>query len=414
MTHRWHCKISLPVCPWLWHSHNIMLHHQRPHKLFFFFFLLVSLLAYSNATCPCDDDSLCDTIGGPPVRPSGEIYGFYRYNGNTNPLPPGHDFNWTHVTTVAWASDEVMCLAHQHGARAILGAPPIANLTAMVDNPSVRQIWIQEAVDQVLSTHRDGIVFDYELPIASGSPEGEAYAQLVAETRNRLQQVNPSFQVTTCVAWSPNNIDERAYPYPELADASDLLYVMDYDTRSQIYGDCIAGANAPFPGMIDGMEDWFHLGIPPEKFILGVPWYGYKYPCLPGTAEDAMVCPIQPVPFRGANCSDAAGSQVPHAEAIRVIQKHNATVRREESSQTLFFNVVEEEGVVVQYWMEDPYLLRKKCRWAKEQGLAGVGPYNFQYLDPVTQEEESAAMWSAFDEFMVRDPFIHVGESMAA
>ena len=46
-----------------------------------------------------------------------------------------------------------------------------------------------------------------------------------------------------------------------------------------------------------------------SKLILGVPWYGYRYACAsfyPGNGT----CAIKHVPFRGANCSDAAGQQV--------------------------------------------------------------------------------------------------------
>ena len=38
--------------------------------------------------------------------------------------------------------------------------------------------------------------------------------------------------------------------------------------------------------------------------------YGYEYVCEPGTAPTARYCPIPFVPFRGVNCSDAAGTEV--------------------------------------------------------------------------------------------------------
>jgi len=86
----------------------------------------------------------------------------------------------------------------------------------------------------------DGVVFDYESPHAPGSAEAATYAALIGETRTAFHAVNPSYQISTCVAWSPNDIDGRAYPYVDLAKGSDLLYVMDYDTRSQIFDQCIA------------------------------------------------------------------------------------------------------------------------------------------------------------------------------
>ena len=59
-----------------------------------------------------------------------------------------------------------------------------------------------------------------------------------------------------------------------LADASDLLYVMDYDTRSQVFDACLASANAPYFGMIKGLQRYFDIGISPSQLVLGVPWYG--------------------------------------------------------------------------------------------------------------------------------------------
>lgn len=231
----------------------------------------------SPSPCPCEHKEWCQTIEGPPIRVGREIYGFYGSWVHANVLPIAMDMNWTHVTTVAWADrSEIMCLAHQHGARAVIGAPKIVNMTALLD-PLERRKWIQNALDIVLDTFRDGLVFDYEEPSPIHGLEGDIYAKLIHETRIVFRQVNPSLQITTCVPWSPHNIDGRAYPFKKLAQASDALYVMDYDTRSQIFDACIAGANAPLSGMIAGMNEWFNLGIEPSKFILGVPWYGYRY-----------------------------------------------------------------------------------------------------------------------------------------
>lgn len=51
------------------------------------------------------------------------------------------------------------------------------------------------------------------------------------------------------------------------------------------------------------------------QLILGLPWYGYDYPCVPDSTGQRMspegdACHLSAVPFRGAPCSDAAGRQV--------------------------------------------------------------------------------------------------------
>ena len=80
----------------------------------------------------------------------------------------------------------------------------------------------------------DGVVFDWEDPCAAGAPTQRWYAVLIGETKAALKALSPSYQVSTCVAWSPDDIDGRAYDAVALGAASDLLYIMDYDTRSQV------------------------------------------------------------------------------------------------------------------------------------------------------------------------------------
>ena len=208
-------------------------------------FIILFLFAYVaqalTSSCPCKDASLCDLITGPPVQPTGEIYGFIGNDDNNT-----DQLNWTHVTTVAWANPAYMCAAHAHGARAVI-RPPSIDLSLLLD-ASNRTAWVNSALYAVEQGFYDGIVFDYESPQAPGSAEGQAYALLINETSRVFHEKNPSYQISVCVAWSPDNIDGRAYPYLAMAEASDLVYVMDYDTRSQIFDACIASANAPFPG----------------------------------------------------------------------------------------------------------------------------------------------------------------------
>jgi hypothetical protein len=44
----------------------------------------------------------------------------------------------------------------------------------------------------------------------------------------------PGSRVTVDVPWSPYDIDGRNYDWAGLADAADLLFIMAYDTQSQV------------------------------------------------------------------------------------------------------------------------------------------------------------------------------------
>jgi len=226
---------------------------------------------HKQAACPCADLSLCQT---PTVQHKHEFFGF----GGTN----WKQFDWTQVTTVAWASDPtIICEAHKTGARIIAAAPNY------VFSPSraIRRAWIEKLISYMKAGLFDGVTFDYEGPMdkTPGSPTFEqqlSYVALVNETTAAVHEALPGSQVSVCAAWSPDDIDGRNYDYEALASVSDLLYLMVYDTRSQIFGKCIASANSPLSVAERGVVRYKQLGIAPEKLILGTPWYGYHYPCL--------------------------------------------------------------------------------------------------------------------------------------
>mmetsp|Transcript_2328 Transcript_2328/g.3875 ORF Transcript_2328/g.3875 Transcript_2328/m.3875 type:complete len:397 (+) Transcript_2328:25-1215(+) len=341
-----------------------------------------------RGACPCDDAAHCAALPGPPVRQR-EIFGF----------DAGKELgiDWERITTIAWAESdrpELLCQAHAAGVR-LVARDAIHAPVPITEDVQIRQDWVHKTLQAIEEQFFDGIVFDWESPAAVGSRESQWYAELVNLTSHVFHKRNPSYQISTCVAWSPDNIDGRGYDYPALAQSSDLLYVMDYDTRSQIFDACIAASNAPFPGTIRGVHRFLDIGIPASKLVLGVPWYGYRYPCVRGTAPDARFCMLESVPFRGINCSDAAGTEVPHDEILLRFQRYNTTMLRwDENQGAPFFNTVE-NGTVFQYWYDNFDSLSAKYTFAKSLGLGGVGPFSFGDISA----KRYTQMWRAFDSF---------------
>lgn len=117
--------------------------------------------------CPCENPALCQPIAGPPVREK-EVFGFGQ--------PTNINFNWTHMTSVAWINDaNFTCLAHSHNVRVILGTPPII----LTPNISARAEFIDTVLQQVQDSFADGITFDYESPMAAGSAEGVWFTGII-------------------------------------------------------------------------------------------------------------------------------------------------------------------------------------------------------------------------------------------
>jgi di-N-acetylchitobiase len=70
--------------------------------------------------------------------------------------------------------------------------------------------------------------------------------------------------------------------------------------------------------------DYINLGVNPSKIIMGVPWYGYDYPCEGTSDNQTVTCHLPLVPFRGVNCSDAAGSEIAYSDIMNLLADTDA------------------------------------------------------------------------------------------
>ncbi|XP_010794859.1 di-N-acetylchitobiase-like [Notothenia coriiceps] len=247
---------------------------QLPPAAKMFYFLLFSssiFLVCRAIVCPCERPELCEQIRD---ERDFEVYVF-DVGGKT-----WKSYNWSMVTTVAAFGKydaELMCYAHSKGARLVLKGD--VHLPYIVDQDN-RTAWITEKVNLAKSQFMDGINIDIEQAVDEGSSEYRALTYLVKGTTEAFHREIPGSQVSFDVAWSPNCIDKRCYDYVAIAESCDLLFVMSYDEQSQIMGDCIAMANAPLSQTLNGYDQFLSLKINPKKLVMGVPWYGYDYPCL--------------------------------------------------------------------------------------------------------------------------------------
>ena len=241
------------------------------------------------------------------------------------------------------------------------------------------QEWINKNVEAVQSQFADGLNIDIEGELQNTTQQQELLTQLVTDTATALKKVNQNYQVTFDVAWSPDCIDGRCYNHAAIAAAVDFVVIMSYDERSQIFGACTASANSALPTTIVGLHQYLNLGIPSNKVVLGLPWYGYDYPCV--SLTDDSVCVIPKVPFRGVNCSDAAGTQRPYNLIRELIRASSAFVQWNASLESPFFNYKATSGEYRQVWYDNTESLSLKYIYAAHVGLRGLAFWNIDSLD---------------------------------
>jgi di-N-acetylchitobiase len=378
------------------------------------------------APCPCSRAELCAPITT-PLRSRTEIFGFGSGNWRS--------FDWSTLTTVVPTAldlttidPQLVCRAHANGARVVGFAPggtggsggQSRSLMPLTGNITRRSEWVQAAVVLVQRLHLDGLNFDFEQPLNSTDPRRGYYTALVSETREALRRVNPTASVSVDVGWSPDNVDGRYYDYRGLSQAADFLYVMCCDVRSQVLDRCLAGANAPIGAATQGLHKFLELGVPAERLILGLPWYGYRYPCLEGQGSGTAslrnptspFCVIEQVPFRGVSCSDAAGGELAYVGVMRLLNANRSTTNgshRDRSTTSRWFNYISsnhrKQLQLYQLWYDSPDTLRSKYAVAKSLSIGGVGPYEFSDLDYSNGSisvQQTQRMWAVLREFKTR------------
>lgn len=223
--------------------------------------------APAGGVCPCSDAALCRPV---QVEHEREVLG-WGARGWTG-------YDWDTLTIVAHTdTPQMLCHAHKHNARVLTGARMWArdgNVSEML-NASARAAWVAASVAEVKERFLDGLYFDFEGPLSREQQPQlvSAFTDLVNETALALHAHVPGSKLVVATAWSPDDIDGRAYDYKGLAAAADYLFDMNYDTRSAIWGRCIASANAALSKASRGIQRYRDAGIDPSALILGLPWY---------------------------------------------------------------------------------------------------------------------------------------------
>jgi di-N-acetylchitobiase len=362
--------------------------------------------------CPCSDVGMCQPIQTGP-RP--EVFVFQVNNSNWR------TYDWLKVTTVVLYdgfNPHMYCYAHSVGVRVVMATSyPASNLL----NSSLRTQWVQQQLQTVQQYFLDGVNVDFEDPIAEDdSAKRDALTLLMVELDAVLRPaIAGGGQITFDVAWRPPGIDVRFYDYRALAVLTDFLVIMDYDTRSQVFNvtECLAGPNAPAYTVLDGISAFLALYNDTSKFVLGVPWYGYQYPCTNSYEGPGTLCHIKRTipPWRGCNCSDAAGQQIPynglmdmvHNDTSGVVPLSTEDVNTTAAGYGLYVKVdISIEGGQApwyQLWYDNPDTLAVKYSIAKANGLRGISMWNVDCLSDSNsgrRKTEREAMWSAMDAFL--------------
>lgn len=282
-------------------------------------------------------------------------------------------------------SRDLVIRARERGVKVIGPAPAISADDLL--NITARRNFLIDSFRLVQHYRLDGLNVDFE-SATRNEDEKNALSSLMYELRAAIPK---PLTISFDVAWSPDKIDGRDYNYSNIIRTMDYVFIMSYDQRSQVVTQkCTAGPNSDIRLVQKGVDEFKKLG-PAHKLILGLPWYGYYYDCL---SLNGNVCTIKEVPFRGVNCSDAAGSQHDYSEISKI---RGADIQYDEESASLFMNIAEPGNASAsrQIWFDDAKTLFQKKLVAHNAGLAGWGMWNAQSID-YSDAQQVAGFWKKY------------------
>ncbi|XP_072366442.1 di-N-acetylchitobiase-like isoform X2 [Scyliorhinus torazame] len=338
--------------------------------------------------CPCESEDMCESL---PGKHQFQVQVLVFDHGGTD----YQHYDWSKITAVVLGdrfSKEILCAAHEHNARVIMRG---TTMPQGFVNHHRRQIWINRNLGFVKTLHMDGIYLEMRDIIKSGTMDQESLTLLINETAKAFHSEIGGSQIIIDVPWSPHCRDDRCYDYAAIGSSCDFLVVMSFDMQSQMWDECFAKANAPYDHTYTGLSAYINLGIDSGKLVMGVPWYGYDYPCKhffePGR------CKLEPVPFRGAPCSSEVAKKIPYKDIMQELPKSFTGRYWDDNYKSPFF-VYKANNTYHEVWYDDPESISLKSTIMKKLKLGGIGVWfgtDLNYSFNPTAAMQTEDMWNA-------------------
>ncbi len=239
---------------------------------------------------------------------------------------------------------------------------------AILSNEEVRQNIVEELIGLALKYELEGLNIDFE---NFHSDYRDLFTKFVSELAERCREENLILSVdvtmlSTSAYWS------GGYDRAALSEAADYIILMAYD---QHWGSSpVAGSVASLPWVEHGLAQVLHE-IPPEKLILGVPFYTRLWQ-IDKSGDEPLVI-------------NSWSYSMHRAEEI--IEENEANIQWD-SDALQYVATYTENGLDYKMWLEDTTSMSYRLELVSRYELAGIAGWR--------RGLETEEIWELIDDWL--------------
>ena len=196
-------------------------------------------------------------------------------------------YNWSAISTVISFTEtnltELCAVASANAAKVVVAKGKTLN-TSRLAQPGYSQAWTTNMTQELLQLREvgvSGLSLDVEHFRGSNPVQTKRlFTKLVCDLHSALAQQGQSLHSICTKIWG----DTTHFDLPALSQCTEYILPMAYDMISK---SPVASSNAPLPAITQGLHDYYlSAGVPPTKILLGLPLYGYAFPCESNDYDD--------------------------------------------------------------------------------------------------------------------------------
>lgn len=345
-------------------------------------------------SCACP--KLCKPLAASP--PQREVVVFATgYNGPIDNGDDWHYFDFERATTIVSMGGAVpsglVCDAHAHGVRVVKGQV----LDVDTRNDTAVAAWAAAAGATVATAGADGV----NVLAVRGQYRTQTMGAALVRALDALRHALPhGAQVSTTVPWRDVAVTENA----ALLGQTDFIVLTALDS-------CM-NSTRPAPNidvrkLVDQLQHLRAAGLPPQKTVLALPWYGWDFRCRvrEQTTPKDLSNSCDPTPPPGTVAS-WHGWNVQRSIAFissELLQKSSDGPVLDNVSANMRLDYADSSNIPHVVIYDDEATLSRKYKACATLGLKGVGVYTadmVSYLGDAGAHSVAAAMWSSIDGFL--------------